>query len=95
MSASAGVVDAVESSGNFWVKLYEAVEAKGFRVVLSNPARTKAVAEAKIRSDRLDASTLADLLRAGLVAESYVPPKHVRKARASLCYRLTLSTAEQ
>lgn len=45
---------AVESSGNFWVKLYEALEARGFRVVLSNPARTKAIAEARIRSDRLD-----------------------------------------
>jgi transposase len=81
---------AVESSGNFWVKLYEALEAKGFRVVLSNPARTKAIAEAKIRSDRLDASTLADLLRAGLVAESYVPPKHVRDVRALLRYRVSL-----
>jgi len=81
---------AVESSGNFWVKLYEALEARGFRVVLSNPARTKAIAEARIRSDRLDASTLADLLRAGLVAESYVPPKRVRDVRALLRYRVSL-----
>jgi hypothetical protein len=63
---------------------------KGFRVVLSNPARTKAIAEAKIRSDRLDASMLADLLGAGLVAESYVPPKHIRDVRALLRYRVSL-----
>jgi transposase len=57
---------------------------------LSNPARTRAIAEAKIRSDRLDASTLADLLRAGLVAESFVPPKRVREVGALLRYRVCL-----
>jgi len=81
---------AVESSGNFWVRLYEALEERGISVVLSNPSKTRAIAEAKIRTDRLDASTLADLLRAGLVAESYVPPKRVRDCRALLRYRVSL-----
>lgn len=84
---------AVESSGNFWVKLYEALEERGIRVVLSNPTKTRAIAEAKIRTDKLDAATLADLLRAGLVAESYVPPKRVRDCRTLLRYRVSLVQA--
>jgi len=35
---------AVESSGNYWVRLYEALEENGIRVVLSNPLKTKAIA---------------------------------------------------
>jgi len=66
---------AVESSGNYWVRLYEALEECGIRVVLTNPLKTRAIAEARIKTDKLDASTLADLLRAGLVAECYVPPR--------------------
>jgi len=81
---------AMESSGNYWVRLYEALEGKGISVVLSNPLKTRAIAEAKIKTDRLDASTLADLLRADLVAESYVPSRQVRDRRALLRYRSCL-----
>ena len=81
---------AVESSGNYWVRLYEALEECGIRVVLTNPLKTRAIAEARIKTDKLDASTLADLLRAGLVAECYVPPREVRDRRALLRYRASL-----
>jgi transposase len=50
-------------------------------VKLANPVRTRAIAEARIKTDSVDASTLADLLRANLVAESYIPPKPVRRLR--------------
>ncbi len=46
---------------------------EGVEVKLSNPSRTKAIAEARIKTDRIDAKTLAYLLRGDLVAESYVP----------------------
>ena len=81
---------AVESSGNYWVRLYEELEENGIRVVLTNPLKTRAIAEAKIKTDKLDASTLADLLRAGLVAECYVPSREVRDRRALLRYRASL-----
>lgn len=41
----------------------------------------KAGASAKIRNDKVDATVLARLLRGGLVAECYVPPKDVRELR--------------
>ena len=58
--------------------------------MLTNPLKTRAIAEARIKTDKLDASTLADLLRAGLVAECYVPPREVRDRRALLRYRASL-----
>jgi len=63
----------VEPSANFWIRIYDQLENEGVEVKLSNPLRTKAIAEARIKTDRIDAKTLAYLLRSDLVAESYVP----------------------
>ena len=38
------------------------------RVVVSNPLKTRAIAEAKIKTDKVDARVLAELLAAGLSA---------------------------
>lgn len=48
------------------------------------------VAEAKIKNDRMDAQVLADLVRAGLIAESYVPSQELREQRALLRQRRSL-----
>jgi transposase len=52
-----------------------------YDVKLSNPTKTKAIASARIKTDSVDASTLCDLLRANLVAESYIPPREIRRLR--------------
>ena len=57
---------------------------------LSNPLRTKAIAEARIKTDRIDAKTLAYLLRGDLVAESYVPTRKNRERRALIRHRASL-----
>jgi transposase len=41
----------------------------GIGVKLANPLKTKAIAEARMKTDILDARTLAHLLRSDLVAE--------------------------
>lgn len=64
-----------------WEYIYELLDEMNYNVKLSNPTRTRAIASARIKTDALDASTLADLLRADLVAESYIPPKHIRRLR--------------
>src|SRR3989338_9141350 len=64
-----------------WEYIYEILEAMHYDVKLANPIRTRAIAEARIKTYRVDASTLADLLRANLVAESYIPPKEIRRLR--------------
>jgi transposase len=77
----------LESTGNFWLKSYEALEKADIHVSLSNPLKTRAIAEARIKTDKIDAKLLAHLLRANLVAESYVPNKETRDRRALLRHR--------
>ena len=60
--------------------IYDILE-KYMNVKLAHPYKTRAIAEARIKNDRLDAKMLAHLLRANLIAESYVPPKEVRELR--------------
>jgi transposase len=80
----------LESTGNFWLKSYEALETAQIHVSLSNPLKTRAIAEARIKTDKIDAKLLAHLLRANLVAESYVPDKQTRARRALLRHRASL-----
>ena len=68
-----------------WLKTYEAFEKHGIDVKLANPLKTKAIAEARIKTDKLDAQTLAHLLRSNLIAESYIAPDKVRE-RIDLYY---------
>src|SRR3989344_5960598 len=79
----------MESTG-VWEFIYEMLEAKGYEVKLANPLRTKAIASAKIKTDAIDAKTLADLLRADLIAESYVPSKEMRLLREKMRSRKSL-----
>ena len=72
-----------------WEYIYEILEAKHYEVKLANPSKTRAIAGARIKTDSVDASTLADLLRANLVAESYIPPKHIRQLREIVRERRT------
>ena len=80
----------VEPSANFWIRIYDRLEEEGVEVKLSNPLRTKAIAEARIKTDRIDAKTLAYLLRGDLVAESYVPTRKNRERRALIRHRASL-----
>jgi len=72
------------------LRLYPTLKKAGVGVVLSNPSKTKAIAEARLKNNRVDASTLADLLTAGLVSSCYVPPSVVRDARNIIRLRMNL-----
>jgi len=80
----------VEPSANYWIKIYDRLEDEGVQVKLSNPSRTKAIAEARVKMDKIDARTLAYLLRGDLVAESYVPTKKNRERRSLIRHRASL-----
>ncbi len=80
----------LESTGNLWIRTYEALEAANIQVSLSNPLKTRAIAEARIKTDKIDARTLAHLLRADLVAKSYVPDKETRARRSLLRHRASM-----
>ncbi|MCW4039027.1 MAG: IS110 family transposase [Candidatus Bathyarchaeota archaeon] len=71
----------VMEAGYCWQPLYDRLEAEGHDVKLAHPLKTKAIAQAKVKTDRIDSETLAHLLRADLVPESWVPPQEVRDLR--------------
>lgn len=79
-----------ESTGNLWLKTYQAFEKYNIDVKLANPLKTKAIAEARIKTDKLDARTLAHLLRSDLVAECYIADKETRDDRSLLRLRTSL-----
>lgn len=80
----------MESTGSVWTNLYDVLDGKHIPVVLANPLKTKAIASAKIKSDKIDARILAHLLRSDLIAESYVPPKEMRELRALIRHRASI-----
>jgi len=80
----------VESTGNMWLRIYEALEDRGVEMKLANPLQTKAIASARIKTDKISARILAHLLRADLIPECYVAPRDVRQVRALLRQRTSL-----
>jgi transposase len=80
----------VESTGNLWIPIHDRLEEHGFDVALSNPAKTRLIAEAKVKTDKVDARTLAGLLRADMLPTCYVPDEELRNRRELLRHRLNL-----
>ncbi len=73
-----------------WGWLVEFLEELGLQPHLAHPGRCKAIASARLKDDRVDARTLAHLLRANLLAEAWIAPKEVRDLRAVLRHRAFL-----
>jgi transposase len=80
----------VESTGNLWFQIHDRLEEHGFDVALSNPSKTRLIAEAKVKTDMVDARTLAALLRADMLLTCYVPGEELRSRRELLRHRLSL-----
>lgn len=84
----AGSKAVIESTGNYYA-IHDTL-AEYLKVTVANPAKVRVIAEADLKNDRLDAKRLAHLLRADLVAESYVPPDEIRECRALVRGRKSL-----
>ncbi len=67
-----------ESTANYWIRLHDTLEDHGIDTILAHPAKTKIIAQAKLKNDKLDSDVLADLLRADMVYSSFVPEKYYR-----------------
>jgi transposase len=73
-----------------WYNIYESLTKRQRDVRLSNPAKTRAIASAKIKTDKLDAVKLADLLRDGYIAECYIPTRGTMDHRELVRHRAAL-----
>ena len=63
------------------------------KVTVSNPTRTKAIAEATVKTDSVDAKTLADLLRSNYLPEVWLPDPDIEQCRRIVSLRAQLSGA--
>ncbi|MEJ2137556.1 MAG: IS110 family transposase [Desulfofustis sp.] len=73
-----------------WYWLHDLLKAHNFNVVISNPLKTKAIASAKIKNDKVDSHMLAQLLRADLIATVHVCSLKTRKLKELLRHRQRL-----
>src|SRR5712664_3932651 len=73
-----------------WGWLAALLEDYGFEAHLVHPLRCKAIASARLKNDKVDAATLAQLLRADLLPEAWIAPQEVRQLRALLRHRAQL-----
>ncbi|WP_276253168.1 IS110 family transposase [Halomontanus rarus] len=71
---------AIEATTNYYT-IYDTL-SHHLDVVVADPCQTKAIGSAEVKNDRLDAKLLAQLRRAGMIAESYVSPDEIRERRA-------------
>jgi len=81
---------AVESTANLWVCVYDALDERGIKVVLSNPYKTRLIAESRVKTDKIDARILAQLLRAEMLPACFVPTRLQRDRRQFIRHRIHL-----
>jgi transposase len=73
-----------------WGWLVELLEELELEPHLVHPSRCKAIASARLKNDKVDAATLAQLLRVDLLAEAWIAPQATRDLRALLRHRASL-----
>jgi transposase len=78
-----GAMEATVFSG--WI--YDTLKPFAARLEMAHPAMVKAITAAKKKNDKIDARTLADLLRCNLLPTCYVATPEIRELRRLLRYR--------
>jgi len=88
--SSEGGVKAVMEAGFNWGYLFDEIRGYVQEIKLAHPLKTRAIAEARIKTDSIDSEVLAHLLRTDFVAEAYAPDIETRDRRNLLRYRASL-----
>ena len=78
----------MESTGKYWIPVFNILEACGLKVTLAHPKYLKAIRGKK--TDKKDAKWIADLFKHDLVAGSFMPPHDIRQLRDLMRYRTKL-----
>ena len=66
------------------------IAARVARVVISNPMKTRAIAGAKVKTDKVDAAILAQLLAADYLPAVWMPDEHTQALRRQVARRTHL-----
>lgn len=73
-----------------WYWLVDLLQDNNYDVTLANPRQAKAIASAKIKSDKMSSKILADLLRSDLIPKCHIPEREQRTVRDYVRHRAVL-----
>lgn len=94
LNAILGVLEpgtpAVFEAAYGWGWLADLCDELGLDSHMAHPLQCKAIAAARLKNDKVDARTLAHLLRADLLPEAWIAPPEIRDVRALLRHRARL-----
>jgi transposase len=80
---------ALEATG-MYEHFYKTIRSCGVQVVVANPLKTRLIAEAKVKTDKVDSLILAQLMYSDMLPESYVPDEDTRNVRKDVRERLLM-----
>ena len=80
---------ALEATTNTW-SVVDILEPHVAKIVVGNPLKTKAIAEAKVKTDKIDAMILAQLLRCDFLPTVWIPDAKTRVLRRLSTFRKSL-----
>lgn len=78
-----------EASGN-WRFVSDLLSQTGVKRIMAHPLRVRAIASARIKTDKIDSRVLAHLLRSDLIPRSYMPPDEIVELRELARFRASL-----
>jgi transposase len=81
---------AVLEASYCWAPMYDWLDEVADEVVLAHPLKVRAIAEARIKTDKIDSETLAHLLRSDLIPRAHASSQDVRARRRVLRQRMFL-----
>ena len=73
-----------------WYFYGDLIQGLGIDVHLANPLKVKAIASARVKTDKIDAGVLCDLLRSNLLPEAYFASPDARYWKEMVRYRSSL-----
>jgi transposase len=79
----------MESTGKYWIPVFNVLEKNNIWVTLSHPKYTKP--QKGNKTDRKDAKWICDLYMCGMVKPSFIPPADIRELRDLVRYRFKLT----
>lgn len=80
---------ALESTRN-WYWAFDVIEPEVESIKLAHPAKTRLIADSRIKTDKVDARTYAELCRTNFLPTCYVPDQQTRQRRELLRHRACL-----
>lgn len=75
-----------------WGYFLDILEDVTEEISLAHPLKTRLIAEARIKTDAIDAKVLADLLRTNLLPLAYIPGSETRRMKSFLRFRAGLAS---